>query len=458
MKHGRSKSPFLTSLLVGLMLIFGSADIAEGASGSSAPTPLTMGLTSQIIRLNKIRLASDGTSTGRGGGGVACFASKSEATQAFDYQKGIIRPEFRNSIHDVYALDYWEWASDSFYHFARPASTESADDYLDRMIEKNVAQTLPILAKRIREALGELSRAYWVESDSIAWIPDTETPIIATGQAPPGSLRDMEERCVPVQLIRREAEFKDGRLVKLSLIHDAKLIEQMQTKLQPEIGVLNHAILKLHEAIYLLAEASGAKTSMISRQLTLTILAEANSPKFEPLILSNIRSMFASINYQRPLRATTVQESAQARRNMSDQVRRRRITDFFHLFKGLESQSLQLFARDKGSFDVVSNPVYTHGADLLTTDNQKMLSASFARELWPQLTDEEAFLDLARFLFQGPGAKLDKIITPEEDGSLEIKESCDLISELNRTNKTEIRILNATLLFQKAVSYCDQVR
>ncbi|MCM2323200.1 MAG: hypothetical protein NDJ90_08045 [Oligoflexia bacterium] len=401
----------------------------------------------------KLILADDeGTSTGRGGMGMACFSTENEAIRALDPKSGKVKPELRDSITRVWSLDFAASARD---WMAAPKDGEAPRDYIRRVIAENLAPGHPIFAKRLSEAHELLDRAEWTNAGSLPLIPDNPaiTALATNGRREPVEKPD-ERKCVPVQIIRRVNQFEHGRLKSVRFEYDADLYQKLRSTMPGRYGILNEASIRMHEAIYLLAEAQGAPNYFKLGTMTFELLMDKEkTPYAAPgVTLFRVLSLANADKYQRPLfdapSGFPQHVEAQKKRAASWETYRK-------LLRG----EVEAVVHDPEQAGIVarsglaSTLLPKYAESLLNPAQKAELVARFTDNLWPQLTPEQAFLDVAVFGYsQKAVTEFDALITPGEDPTRAVQETCNFVfSSESLAHRMRIPVHPLVL---KAKDYC----
>ncbi len=184
-----------------------------------------------------------GISTGSGGGGgIACFRSEQDAERALD-QSGRLRPGAEALITRMYVHDYLN-PRGGISHMVRPRSNESAASFLYRHIQENIAPIHPTFADKLNDLVAAVDPRLWIHRASLPLIQDTGYADFRSGAVQGCSSSRYVQMALRYEMPQR------GRLSRIVIEADYRLMELLYKTLPREEAVLNEAMLILHEALY----------------------------------------------------------------------------------------------------------------------------------------------------------------------------------------------------------------
>ena len=233
-------------------------------SQNSLTSPQT-GCEAEPAKPNPIILAMGGDNSGGGGGsGVACFANENDAELARAARaSGQPFPRhLLSKIVDLETTDHWELRGNEFIE---PEPNETSVTYLERFIKDYLDSASPLFAKKLRNALVRLKLDKGLATDLTGHLK----PIADTGSVL--GLDQKNGHCALVQIaVRRARTDKNGKIEAVVGIDQDlfNLLGMKNSSISRKDQVINQAMLRLHEAIYLLGYGLGHKTSEQSRLLT----------------------------------------------------------------------------------------------------------------------------------------------------------------------------------------------
>lgn len=215
-----------------------------------------------------------------GGSGFACFnvgfrgIFTPNIVELALTTDGRIKPEYRAAMNLLWVTDYFEPVGKAtsvgrFPPLIHPEAGETPEIYLARVIEKTLRPVVPIFAARLQSALHEVRRERWIPVSDIPTIRDH-------GQTPDlKNLLATYPNCALVQIVHRREDFEPGPHSKvLEIKFDPDLFDRLVSlSSKEEEGVLQQALLLLHEALYSIGSQMGHVNSAKVRALTRWILS-----------------------------------------------------------------------------------------------------------------------------------------------------------------------------------------
>jgi hypothetical protein len=201
-------------------------------------------------------LKKGGWGSSGGGSGVACFTSEATANEADPSIDNALPfpPELFKKITSVETLDYWEWAQTRPFEILIEHGN-TADQILVRM-QRVMQNVTPLVTFRLKQTAQLIDISKWQAKESLPRIYDVKP----TAELP--------TNCRLVQLVTRYSsdnrKWMDGPSLNAPMIK-AEYNAELFKKLTP----LNQAVLRVHEQLYLLGQASGRNSSDVLRPLVM---------------------------------------------------------------------------------------------------------------------------------------------------------------------------------------------
>lgn len=201
-------------------------------------------------------LKKGGWGSSGGGSGVACFTSETAAKEADPYIDNAVplTAELLKEIKTVEALDYWEWAQTRPFEILIEHGN-TPDQILIRMqwVMQNVA---PLFVFRLKQTNQLIDISKWQAKKSLPRIYDVKPAF------------ELPANCRLVQLVSRYSS--DKRKWMDGPSRNAPLIKtEYNADLFKKLSSLNQAILRVHEQLYLMGQASGRHSSDMLRPLVM---------------------------------------------------------------------------------------------------------------------------------------------------------------------------------------------
>lgn len=392
-----------------------------------------------LFSWSNVSLAEGGGSmTGGGGGnGVACFVNATVARQAVD-SKMLLKPEFIDKIETLEVLDYWELSGEQKAFM--PMNGETPQEMVRRILVQKWQTHLPQLTDKILDVFDLIAN----ENFSSSTTKDRHVPAILDF----GSVdREILENCRLIGIINRFAYSKPGLVPDLAFHKNALLFNKLITHNHlhnRDVGVLNQAMLLLHEMIYALSFEKGDRDSYESRALVRLLFSEntwssleAASPTQRRVIISTIEATFRSYQilslFEKKYPPVSSQEKYSAvsrNRSWNTLVRKTNICMDQWRTQNSNQRSLSLGGSFLGSEQFMNQCLYRLG-----------------------LSDEEAFLLAVHgFSLIGRVSSVDTIISTGEDGKATLETACDLIDSIPAPRSDYGR-----LTLEQSERYCEKL-
>jgi hypothetical protein len=255
-------------------------------------------------------MADDGGGSHGGGTGVACFDSV-EMAQKVKAANGQIAPEIVPHIVKVTVTDQFEfeqkygpflplysgdrqieYVGNDFKNPAVLAQSrsifENPAQYLNRVIDEKIAVLSPGFAMLLKEALNEVAIQKW-QNGPVTLLNDID---LATSLSLQTRLAESPQ-CALVPIVNRQSLPSQGLWPQVKITYNAFLFDHLLYEnvdgghhpysfLNGD-GGLGSAFLLLHEALYIMADKMGQKTSLLSRELAALLLSKStyDSVKYE---------------------------------------------------------------------------------------------------------------------------------------------------------------------------------
>lgn len=382
----------LKSTLIAITTLIGFSLLLGACSKNQNPDKA---LAQNILRpLNAIQ-TSEGGWESSGGDGVACFKNIDAAKIARSELKmtGFLSPLTREKIQSVVTLETWDFFRQqpverskitylSDFLKSRDFNLEPKLNQLRKQqqifqsVLNNLNALIPLFKLRVEmvERLAPLNS--WIASSQIPQIDDS-TPSRSLDDAP---------SCVLIQLADRRTQSTDGKLPKTEIIYDQEIFEKY-------LSEVDKALLIMHEYLYLIGKEGNHKNSDTIRKINVFFFSTDMFNFAENLKYLSNRALamrqIVSYPFGDYIRFFKKEDILQ-KENLSIQDSRYNSTITL-MDKARKSQSECL---KKENYDKKSK-----------ADQNKLISFCQREsiennpDLWSSLTDEEAFIYLARFHF-----------------------------------------------------------
>lgn len=223
---------------------------------------------------------------GGGGNAVACFKNAEIAFQAIS-KDGELKQQAYNTILTFEMLDYWESSFGTL--FFQPNSDETPQQFLVKILNEKWRPYLPELVNKILETLKifESAPTDFEEKQTVKTIYDT------------GKIeRPLPPWCKVVGVINRYTDSNPGFYPRLNIKWSRKLYNRLALSDENTSfakGVLNQAILLLHETLYILGHERGDENSHDIRYLVRLLLSnnifkqlEVYDPEIRPFAFQTL--------------------------------------------------------------------------------------------------------------------------------------------------------------------------
>ncbi|MGZ3768654.1 MAG: hypothetical protein ACXVCP_10980 [Bdellovibrio sp.] len=225
------------------------------------------------LERNRTKIIQEGGWSGGGGSGVSCFKDPKDAAlarQAWEHAVPI-SPDLVKKIISLKVTDYWETENEIEYEIPYPG--ETVDSYLLRVLSP-LQRISPTIWRRLHNKLQSIFLDAHLSQVSLT--PYNDLGKIESAQKDP--------HCAFVQIAHRVSKLgPDGKTQEFTLVVDKNLLAILKTKSGKTSaeGLINQALLKLHEAIYLLGSETGQLTSEKTRLLSRMFLIQGFWKRFE---------------------------------------------------------------------------------------------------------------------------------------------------------------------------------
>ena len=208
---------------------------------------------------------AEGGWSGGGGTGVACWANISEAKQAQSARaKSLPLPKhLYDSITTLEVTDFWERREKNFLP---PFANETSDMYLQRILNLYFLKAAPSFKEKLEQALFQLELSEKKLPAEVLFL----APIEDTGPIMNYTENSTENHCSVVQIATRYARTINN-VVETELFLDHELFNKLGLRdgiLNKQAQVINQALLRLHEALYLLGYSINQNTSEKVRSMS----------------------------------------------------------------------------------------------------------------------------------------------------------------------------------------------
>lgn len=212
--------------------------------------------------------ADDGAISITGGGnGIACFEPGIIGTNALDIH-GVLKPEYREKIKHLYLVDYWEL--DRLDDYFKPKDGEDPKNFLLRILNEHWLEIDQELINKL---------VYFIKLVEVPSKPNLDEKIKGLVRV----IHDYKKiakpipiNCVVVGIFNRYIKSNNQNYPKFSIQGDFDLYEKLLTLNDPQVGILNQALLILHEAIYIIGSELGMSTSYSVRSLSRVFLLKTD--------------------------------------------------------------------------------------------------------------------------------------------------------------------------------------
>lgn len=268
-------------ILVLLGLTVGACSGKKGAPLPDSGAPATKG----PITSAQASGSSEGGWESSGGGGVACFKSVEDAKAAKQAlaSTGVLSKQIRAKIQSVVTLDTWDniEAEDHFlkqgmmilpsnkYYSGEPLvfSPDLLKIKDDKKIVDTILNSLSLSAPLFAERLLTLKERFPVET----WKPSIEVPLVKDSTP----RKAITETCVLIQLANRYTISKKNEVPETKIVFDQEIFEKF-------LSPIDRAVLFMHEFLYLLAKEGGHQNSDFIRRLNILFFALDYKDKATP--------------------------------------------------------------------------------------------------------------------------------------------------------------------------------
>lgn len=194
-----------------------------------------------------------------GGEGLACWSTRMLAAGALD-QEGRLTEVARHSMTSLEMVDIEEMA----LSFSRPVAGESVDAFMQRLLLEKSKVTGPYFAETLALALSKVGGP----SGERKWRDRPEGLVKIHDEG--FRLKLSSPLCRFVQVAHRFEKRSAGQETEVRIEYDRDLYEKLYSlveKIDPKWGIFNQAVLRLHEAFYLIRTEMGYHDSDSSRQM-----------------------------------------------------------------------------------------------------------------------------------------------------------------------------------------------
>jgi hypothetical protein len=380
-------------VLILLGLTVGACSDKKGSSLPDSGAPATKGPSTSAQASG----SSEGGWESSGGGGVACFKSVEDAQAAKQAlaSTGVLSKQLRTKIQSVVTLDTWD-NIEADDHFAKqgmmvlPSIKYSSGEPLvfspdllkikdDKKIVETILNSLSLSAPLFAERLLTLKERFPVET----WKPSIEVPLVKDSTP----RKVIAETCVLIQLANRYTISKKNEVPETKIVFDQEIFEKF-------LSPIDRAVLIMHEFLYLLAKEGGHGNSDFIRRLNILFFALDYQEKATPYQINldaNLMRRQLDLpfgDYMRffleddELRPTESAPGSQESRYFS----------LISLMKKLRA-GMKMCLDEKGYDKAADKEKWKMVRDCQAANIERKSAAKAS------FTEEEAFLFLARFVF-----------------------------------------------------------
>jgi hypothetical protein len=387
MKFFNKLSPrYLSAFFIGILVILAACSKNENGAKKVAEN---------LSRPLNATQTSEGGWESSGGDGVACFKDNGAAkiARAELTESGFLSSKTRKEIQSIVTLETWDFLQ------LKP-SDNSKVQYLSELLKrksfslaseilqiKNAQQILEVVLNNLNPSVPLFNLRIKMVAKSAplsSWIGSTQIPQI--DDSTPARPIDNESPCVLVQLADRKTKSIEGKLPETQIVYDKELFDKY-------LSETDKALLVLHEYLYLIGKEGKHKNSDAIRRI--------NSYLFS----TDIFNLGVDLKY--------LSNKALAMRQIigypfGDYMRFFRLEDIIkndHLSFQDSRYNALISLMDKARTSKTSC-LDKNGFDKKSAHEQNKLLNFCQREviennpdLWNSLTDEEAYIYLARFHF-----------------------------------------------------------
>lgn len=385
---GKNSKPVvsLVILLIGFFLFFGACSKNENAGKALSET------LSRPLNANQ---TSEGGWESSGGDGVACFknADAAETAKAELKTTGYLSTSTRKEIQSVTTLETWDFLQQQPIEKSKiiylsefiKSKGFTLDPQLTRMqkqqqvfqsVLNNLNSLIPLFKFRVEmvERLAPLNS--WVASSRIPQIDDS-TPI---------RLLDETPLCVLIQLADRRTQSADGKLPKVEIIYDQEIFDKY-------LSEVDKTLLIMHEYLYLIGKEGNHKNSDAIRKINAFFFSADAFNFAENLKYLSNRSLamrqIVGYPFGDYMRFFKKEDILQKDKLSLQDSRYNAIITLMDKARGSQSACL-----DKENYSQKNKEEQNK---LIRFCQRESIENN--PELWASLTDEEAFIYLARFHF-----------------------------------------------------------
>jgi hypothetical protein len=199
--------------------------------------------------------------TGSGGGGRSCFSSSEAADQFFTNQNlsGLLWVE---PLEVVSARKLGK-------ALIMPFPSESVEIFLERWIRETIEPVSLTLAKRIRTALTLVNTSVWINRPFLPLVRDAAIPLKELGR-----VVGWDPKCRYTQFVVRMAQSNLGDVQETVLLADYNLLNFQNPQVSYQETIRNAAILRLHEALYVIKVEIAANLSLGVHNLIVHLMSQ----------------------------------------------------------------------------------------------------------------------------------------------------------------------------------------
>jgi hypothetical protein len=228
-------------------------------------TVAALKVTSVGTRLPAASSRLEGGWSGGGGTGIACWTDIEDAKQArlARSQKLQLPQELYERIKTLEVTDYWEHREKLFI---KPFLNENSGAYLKRVLNLYFLNAAPSFNSKLEYALRQVG----LNDEQLPVGEQTLSQIEDTGPIKNYNENDKQQACSVVQIATRYARTVKGK-IETEFFLDQKLYNKLGLRdgiLQRERQTINQAMLRSHEALYLVGYSLNQSTSEKVRSMT----------------------------------------------------------------------------------------------------------------------------------------------------------------------------------------------
>jgi hypothetical protein len=257
-------------------VLFASAHADDCHTNLNFPSQNITSLSNTALDLDhEFQIAGGSTGAGGGGSGIACFKFKADADKAKKARAAHLPlpRELVTRLTSLQTLEYWEHKGDTVFVEPEPRR-ENAATYLKRVLGTYLRPIAPSFDVQVGNALDRVSLDYEETADETGKLKQIDdTGSIASGEFDSSAYG----HCALVQIAVRYAEKGQDGKIKTVVGLDRDLYALLgldRGKLSDKIQIINQALLRLHEALYLLGYGLGQKTSERVRLLGILLSSQ----------------------------------------------------------------------------------------------------------------------------------------------------------------------------------------